>query len=122
MWRSTVIREIFMCIKSNSPNKNLGNAREATDTVTLKSLRMFQSDRTKGDAARQGQAAEWKNSCPRSKAADSLQFFQLWTAAANSAHSKLAYYNKAAREITTGILSPSSSPSLGLVCMCVSVR
>lgn len=72
-----------------------------------------------------GDRVEGKNSCARSKAADSPQFFQLWTAAANSAHSAPAYSHKAACQITTGILSPSPfPPSLCLAespswCVCV---
>lgn len=53
---------------------------------------------------------KWKNSCLCSKAADSPLFFQLRTAATNSAYSMLAYGNKAVCEITTGIFTPSPSP------------
>ena len=61
-----------------------------------------------------GAGEEWKKCCPCIKQAESPRFFQLW-AAANSAHSKVAYGNKTSWEITagaTGIFNPSSSSRL----------
>lgn len=69
--------------------------------------------RKEGHAAAQRRGG-MKKRCPRSKAADSPLFFQLRTAAANSAYSKLAYGNKAVWEITEetiGIFNPPSSTS-----------
>lgn len=68
------------------------------------------SERDKGKHSRGRE--EWKKCCPRSKPAESPLFFQLG-AAANSAHSDLAYRNKASWEIT--VETPHAHPAL-LLC------
>lgn len=89
-----------------------------TDLVKWWKLAEWDTERAKYSSTprgrrgkRSGAGEEWKKCCPCMKPAESPLFFQL-QGAANSAHSKLAYDNKANWEImveTTGIFNPSSS-------------
>lgn len=81
--------------------------------TTENGLRERTEGRTESQSATESQAATQRRGemkeCLCAKAADSPLFFQLRTAAANSAYSGRAYSNKAACEITAEIFHPSST-------------